>query len=268
MKTFCFVVATLLSTACGSNGAETPEKAMGDEALVAGTPTSRHPEIGRVQLTRVAILGDHADTDKQTWCTGTLVTPDVVLTARGCRFADLLANGGSFFVDSDKKGDGKQIETTRFVIDAIDRIDHRANAATEQSEFLFIHLKAPVPASLAKPLALRSTPIRDQERVRAFGYTALDPDVKARAKDSVAFSFHYDELDENSPAVMEAGADLGCAVLDAEGRLAAVGYSRSEKGWLFGHPDFYAEPGRVYETITSFIRDFERRSGHDSSPSR
>jgi len=235
----------------------------GNDALKGGRPTTGHPEVGRVELDRIGML-DNKPSDRQNFCAGTLITPDVVLTARECVWGALVADGGFFYIDKDTNGDGKVDRTYKFTVKATDNLDHRANARSERSRFEFLRLSAPVPASIATPIPMRRTAISPNERVTAVGFGAATASGWG-PKNTVSFAYHYGEdtwfkTSEEGPEILQGYGDTAAPLIDAHGELAAIGYSQSEKSWFSGnHPDYYAETGHAYEQLAALVRDLEKR---------
>ena len=156
-----FVLA-LVPTAMGCAAAEPEEDVTGaSQALVGGTTTLEHPEIGRFY---------RADG----MCTGTLVRPDVVLTAAHC------------FPLADDLDVSKASPSWRFLVTTADGVNHRyvvdrAHSILQRSELgsgndwrtydlALLHLAAAVPAAIAEPAALASEWTLPGARVALFGY--------------------------------------------------------------------------------------------------
>lgn len=223
------------SATVGDDGADVGT----DQALTNGQATADHPEVGRVELTASA-LGD----TNRTHCTGTLVSPTVVVTTRGCAFGALLASGGTFFID---KGD----VVYRFAIKYGDGLTHSGTGNnSRRGTYYLVKLATPVPAKLATPSVLRKTKVDDNENLIAVGYGQAS--TGWGRKNSAAFSYHFDGWKGTGPTVMQS-ADMGCAAFDARGQLAAMGASPFSDSNLFGHPDAYIEMSEYYEQVVQLI---------------
>ena len=266
MKTTLLLLLASLSvaaaTGCSQAAADDDQDAVsGDDALTGGKPTAAHPEVGRVELDRVGILDDKPS-DRQLFCAGTLIAPDIVVTARECIWRSLVQDGGFFYIDKDTNGDGKIDKTFKYTVKHWNNLDHRANARTERSRFEILRLSAPVPASVATPIPMRRTAITPNERVTAVGYGAATASGWG-PKNSVSFAYHYGEdtwfkSNEEGPEVLQGAGDMAAPLIDAHGQLAAIGYSQASKSWFLGNqPDYYAETGHAYDELVALVRELE-----------
>ena len=210
-----------------------------EEALTSGQATTAHPEVGRVALTS-SVLGE----TNQTHCTGTLVSPTVVLTTRRCAFGAAVATGGTFFID-------KAGQSYRFAISGGDGLTHSGTGnASRQGSYYLAKLATPVPADIATPAVLRKAEVNDNEKLTAVGYGQAS--AGWGSKNTATFSYHYDGWKGTGPTVMQS-ADTGCAAFDARGQLAAMGTDAFSDSKLFGHPDGYIQMSEYYAQVVALI---------------
>jgi hypothetical protein len=108
---------TLLAAACAETPTTSPAVPTRPSAIVNGSPTgSAYPNVG-------ALLFDYRGdgiTGDDEWCTGSLITPEVFLTAAHCVVTPETPPGSQFYVSfsADLFGKGfKAIKATGFVAD-------------------------------------------------------------------------------------------------------------------------------------------------------
>jgi hypothetical protein len=125
---------------------ETPEEtlAKADQALVGGTLTLLHPEIGRLER-------PVPSTNLEAWCTATLFTPRYAITAAHCVDYSPVVGSGDKFVVTDLLGNRHP-----FTVDKIATFTTKKNELGS-NDIAILRLANPVPSNLATPRRLASS---------------------------------------------------------------------------------------------------------------
>ena len=157
----------LLSFGCASADA-TDDAESGDEAVIAGKETFDHPEIGQVR---------HGNG----LCTGTLVRPNVVITALHCTIGgadnkDVSAENPSYsFIVIKSATEQHTYQVDRLYNVFAQPADFAAGGqAWRKKDIALLHLSTSVPATVAKPAGIAHAKPWLGGHVAVFGYGCTD----------------------------------------------------------------------------------------------
>lgn len=102
IRTTCTILVAISTAACTGNDAPAPDIHATDQALIGGTPTTDDPAV-------VALV---SPTSTFSFCTGTLVSPQVVLTAAHCVESFSADPNAAVFFGPDTTGEGTKVGVT------------------------------------------------------------------------------------------------------------------------------------------------------------
>lgn len=228
------VLALLLLSVSTMACTSAPDDAGGSDdhgAFTGGKPTNGNPEVGRL-----ALLEDGANgASTEMACTGTLVAPNVVLTSGSCDLGAFLKKEGQFIVDADVP--------LRFPIESGVKTGEKVGSA-----YWLVRLTTSVPSDVARPATLRTTTLVDGEKLVAIGY-GTNASSAFGEKNTKPLTF---DATSHPPERAMNAADTGCAVFDAQAKLAAMGASPAS-GELYVYPDAYAQIGESYAELADAI---------------
>jgi hypothetical protein len=212
-------LALLATVACGGpESASTPEPAAHSaDELVGGTLTKVRPEIGFVSLE-----GHGA-------CTATLIAADVLLTAAHCvDYTSQDTEGVYGFAGLDTTEGRKEYGIDRFV---------SLGSALGARDLALVHLRSPVPASLATPTTVASAvPARSAE-VTIYGYGCLERATQEGSFEKRSASATYATSQRLCP-----GDSGGPVTLGPDGPIVAInsGYYVQRGDDIFADPVTHA----------------------------
>jgi V8-like Glu-specific endopeptidase len=160
---------------------ESSEKTLAktDQALVGGTLTPLHPEIGQY---RHPVPGSP---NERKLCTATLFTPRYAITAAHCVEYSHVVRGGEEFVVTDLLGN-----THRFAVDKIATFSTSSSDSTT-IDIAILRLTTPVSSSLATPRPLASSMPAVGTRVSTYGYGCTERLTKTGAGFKRLTFFNY-----------------------------------------------------------------------------
>lgn len=152
-----FVLAVLSLVACASD-AEDESPGTASDAIIGGSATFDRPEVGM-------LVHDNA------YCTGTLIRPNVVLSAAHCVTGspkDEVQTGYSFVIHT------SATEKQRFAIDRVYSLpvaaDFDGTQRWRDKDIALLRLTTPVPARLAAPASVATSQPWPGATLALYGY--------------------------------------------------------------------------------------------------
>jgi V8-like Glu-specific endopeptidase len=154
-------LATSLTVGCAADEGDSDGAESSEDAVIGGSTTFERPEIGVVL--------------HRGMCTGTLVRPNVVITAMHCGTgtpvdADVTASDPRYFFEIRKS----ETEKHRFKVVRAESIAQPADFDGTQKwrdkDILMLKLESDVPAEIAKPANIATQPARIGSKVAVYGY--------------------------------------------------------------------------------------------------
>lgn len=158
LRSLSFALVTLM-VGCAADTSDHEEPGSSDDAVIGGTTTFDHPEIGKLR-------------NGGTYCTATLIRPDVVLTAAHC-----VTNSPKDEAVSNYWFEIRTSATsmTKFIIDRAYAVPVAADFAGggqgwRAKDIALLRLTTDVPATLAKPMRAATAWPAWGAKVAIYGY--------------------------------------------------------------------------------------------------
>jgi hypothetical protein len=180
------IALAILVGACGPIPAGDDPVSASRQDLLAGTPTTARPEIGRFSFA-----------SGQWTCAGTLITPTTVLTFASCFGYTEVPPGGMAFQFNDRAGTPRiygvdAVKSLPLVISSTNGGNTNKSTLPDGvgvNEVALVTLSQAVPADQATPAIIASAPPTIGQMVTAFGYGCTSPHGSGGTKTFLTYPF-------------------------------------------------------------------------------
>ena len=228
-----------MGTACAAGDFADPTETSSPGELLNGSPTFARPEVGRLHFGAGG------------FCTATLITQNVAITAAHCvNFGTQQTEGtwGRFVVDPDENASPRTFEITHY---------RSFSSRLGWSDVALLRLRQRVPASVAVPTQVSTRSATNGESVTVFGYGCTDRQSQRGGFLKRSFSYAHGNSANLCP-----GDSGGPVVLGATGPVFLVnsGY------YTQSGTDIFGEPWQLERDIQTQISNWTRDLGMPAAP--